>query len=345
VPRLTAAGVVPSIDVWRVAVMRPGELAGDPFAALGRAFFVRAEDLLDAEQGRPPALPELGAGEYFKHPEELASLFRHADDTALKPIIGTLMAIEHAVRVKDSYDREVKAALLLVVDQLDELFGAQIGEDVRARFAKLLGLLARSGRVWIIATLRADLFDRFLGQQVLKQLKEDGASYDLAPPDAAELAEIVRGPAAAADLVYETDSATGERLDERLLKDADRPDLLPLLQFTLNQLFEARETVDREARLTFTAYRALGGLECAVDNEAEAALQALGEAERARLPRLLRELAAPAQDGTVSAGRIGYDIRSVPMRMPPIARPRPSWCVPWWMRAFFCSLRAKAARR
>jgi tetratricopeptide (TPR) repeat protein len=201
----------------------------------------------------------------------------------------------------------------VVVDQLDELFGAQIGEDVRVRFAKLLGLLAGSGRVWIIAALRADLFDRFLGQPVLKQLKEEGASYDLAPPDAAELAEIVRGPAAAADLVYETDSATGERLDERLLKDADRPDLLPLLQFTLNQLFEARETVDREARLTFAAYRALGGLEGAVDKEAEAALQALGEAERARLPRLLRELAAPAQDRAVRAGRTGYDIRSVPI--------------------------------
>jgi len=34
VPRLTAAGVVPRIDVWRVAVMRPGELAGDPFGVL-----------------------------------------------------------------------------------------------------------------------------------------------------------------------------------------------------------------------------------------------------------------------------------------------------------------------
>ena len=33
-PRLTAPGVVPSIDVWRTAVMRPGELAGDLFARL-----------------------------------------------------------------------------------------------------------------------------------------------------------------------------------------------------------------------------------------------------------------------------------------------------------------------
>jgi eukaryotic-like serine/threonine-protein kinase len=310
VPRLTAAGVVPCIDVWRVAVMRPGELAGDPIASLARAMFVRTEDLPDVEQGCPQALPELSASD-FKRPEELAALLGHADDTALNPIVGTLIAVEHAAREKESYDREVRAALLLVVDQLDELFGAQIGEDVRRRFAKLLGLLARSGQVWVIATLRADLFDRFLGQLELKRLKDDGASYDLAPPDAAELAEIVRGPAAAADLVYETDRVTGERLDERLLKDADRPDLLPLLQFTLNQLFEARETADHELRLTFAAYRALGGLQGAVDKEAEVALQALEDAERARLPRLLRELAVPAQKGGVSSGHAGYDLQSV----------------------------------
>jgi tetratricopeptide (TPR) repeat protein len=308
VPRLTSSGVVPSVDAWRVAIMRPGELSGDPFAALARALFVRTEDLPGEEEGGPPALPELRASN-FKSAAELTALLGHADDTALKPIVGTLAAIEHAIRATDGYDREVKAALLLVVDQLDELFDAQIAADVRTRFAKLLVLLASSGRVWIIATLRADLFERFLNQPELKQLKGDGASYDLAPPDPAELAEIVRGPAAAADLVYETDSTTGERLDERLLKDAGRPDLLPLLQFTLNRLFEARETVDHEIRLTFAAYRALGGLEGAVDKEAEAALQALGEVERARLPRLLRELAAPTQDG--SAGRAGYDIRTV----------------------------------
>ena len=40
VPRLTAAGVVPSVDLWRVAVMRPAEIVGDPFAALARALLV-----------------------------------------------------------------------------------------------------------------------------------------------------------------------------------------------------------------------------------------------------------------------------------------------------------------
>ncbi len=312
VPRLTAAGVVPSVDVWRVAVMRPAEVLGDPFAALARSLLVADADLPEAEQGRPPALPELSASD-FPRADDLTALLAHADESALKPILSTFTGIEQTVRKKEGYERTVKVALLLVVDQLDELFGADIGNDMRARFAQLLGLLARSGRVWVIATLRADLFDHFLSQRDLKQLKDDGSSYDLAPPDAAALAEIVRAPAAAAGLVYETDTKTGERLDERLLGDAERADLLPLLQFTLNQLFEARERRDHGGQLTFAAYRALGGLEGAVEKEAEAAFARLGATEKARLPRLLRELVAPAGDSTKATGRAAFDIRPVPL--------------------------------
>ena len=312
VPRLTAAGVVPSVDIWRVAVMRPAEIVGDPFAALARALLVAESDLPEAEQGRPPALPELSASD-FPRADDLAALLAHADASAPKPILSTFSAIEQTAREKEGYGRAVKVALLLVVDQLDELFGADIGNDIRARFAQLLRLLARSGRVWVIATLRADLFDHFLSQKDLKQLKDDGSSYDLAPPDAAALAEIVRAPAAAAGLVYETDTKTGERLDERLLADAERADLLPLLQFTLNQLFEARERRDHGGQLTFAAYRALGGLEGAVEKEAEAAFARLGATEQARLPRLLRELVAPAGDATMTAARAAFDIRPVPL--------------------------------
>ena len=312
VPRLTAAGVVPSVDLWRVAVMRPAEIVGDPFAALARALLVAESDLPEAEQGRPPALPELSASD-FPRADDLAALLAHADASAPKPILSTFSAIEQTAREKEGYGRAVKVALLLVVDQLDELFGADIGNDIRARFAQLLRLLARSGRVWVIATLRADLFDHFLSQKDLKQLKDDGSSYDLAPPDAAALAEIVRAPAAAAGLVYESDTKTGERLDERLLADAERADLLPLLQFTLNQLFEARERRDHGGQLTFAAYRALGGLEGAVEKEAEAAFARLGATEQARLPRLLRELVAPAGDATVTAARAAFDIRPVPL--------------------------------
>ena len=144
--------------------------------------------------------------------------------------------------------------------------------------------------------------------------EDPGAADDLAPPGTPELAEIVRRPAEAAALVYETDARSGERLDDRLLADADRPDMLPLLQFTLQQLFDQRETVGDETRLTFAAYQSLGGLAGAIDKEAERAISPLDEAARERLPRLLRQLAAPAQvlDGSRDATRL--TVRSIPMQ-------------------------------
>jgi hypothetical protein len=39
----------------------------------------------------------------------------------------------------------------------------------------------------------------------------------------------------------------------------------------------------------------------------------LGDAERARLPRLLREPAASARDGGITAARAAFDIRAVPL--------------------------------
>ena len=71
------------------------------------------------------------------------------------------------------------------------------------------------------------------------------------------------------------------------MRDAERGDLLPLLQFTLNRLFEAREG----AQLTFAAYAELGGIEGAVDKEAENAISTLPLETQAKLGRLVRQLA------------------------------------------------------
>ena len=114
----------------------------------------------------------------FSRAADLAAQLAHADDTALKPLIGTLDAIARQLREGGGLCGDVTTALLLVIDQLDELFG--LAEETRTRFARLLNVLVRSQRVWIITTLRADLLDRFLAVPVLKQLKEDGASYDVA---------------------------------------------------------------------------------------------------------------------------------------------------------------------
>ena len=304
VPRLTAPGVVQAVDVWRVVVMRPSEGAS-PVAALAARLFDGPDDIKEEERGRPFALPELAEGDY-PNTEKLAGALAQDDDSAVQPILRALDKVEEAARTREGYDRPMNARLLLAADQLDELFAVQSPENAHTVFARLLARLIASGRVWIVATLRDELYSAFQKETSLHDLKEKGASLDVRSPGPAELVELVRGPAEAAGLSFEKNPGTGETLDERLLRDAERGDLLPLLQFTLNRLFEAREG----SRLTFAAYAALGGIEGAVDKEAESAIGALPLEAKAKLGRLLRQLAARSQGALAAAG---LDIRPVPL--------------------------------
>ena len=206
----------------------------------------------------------------------------------------------------------MRCDLALLIDQLEELFAASVSQEERTGFINLVAALVGTGRIWVVTTLRADFYARMLDQPALKKLKELGATYDLAPPGPVELAEIVRAPAEAAGLVYETDAATGERLDARLLRDADRPDMLPLVQLALSRLFEGRERVGDETRLRLKVYESLGGLKGIINEAGETALAALGEAEQAQLPRLLRRLAVPAHDQD-GRGQGALTIRAVPL--------------------------------
>jgi tetratricopeptide (TPR) repeat protein len=305
-PRLTTPGVVGAVDRWRVAVMRPGERKGEPVMALAQHLFDGVKDIPADEEGRPEAFPELGKSSH-NTPQLLAKALAAGDAAS---VVWALDQVAEAAREEEGYDRAVRADLLLIVDQLDELFAADVSEEERDGFAKAIAALVATGRVWVIATLRTDLYERLQQTPTLLQLKQEGAAYDLAPPGAAELAEIVRKPAEAAGLTFGRDETTGRTLDEQLLEDAGRPDMLPLVQFALQELFDRREVKGDETLLTFAAFSVIGGLDGAIDKRAEAALAGLGQAEQASLPRLLRQLALPARE---KGGATSLTIRSVPL--------------------------------
>src|ERR1019366_9079364 len=311
VPRLTTPGVIKEVDVERIAVMRPSDSSAGPFTALAAALMQNEADLPKDEEGRGPALPEIGQGD-SRTPAELACVLRHADAAAVKPIVNALSRVATSEHDRERYRRDVRCDLVLLIDQLEELFAASVSQEERSGFIDLVAAMVATGRIWVATTLRADFYARMLDQPALKKLKELGATYDLAPPGPVELAEIVRAPAEAAGLVFETDATSGERLDARLLRDADRPDMLPLVQLALSRLFEGRETVGGETRLPLKVYESLGGLKGIVNEAGETALASLGDAEKARLPRLLRQLAVPAhgQDGT---GASALTICGVPL--------------------------------
>lgn len=305
-PRLTTPGVVGAVDRWRVAMMRPGEHKGKPVLALAQRLFDGPKQIPSEEEGRPEALPELAKSSH-KTPQGLATALSAGDAAS---VTWVLENIAEEAKAKEGYDREVRVDLLLIVDQFDELFGDDVRQAERESFAKALSALVATGHVWVVATLRTDLYERLQQLPALLGLKQSGSAYDLAPPDAAKLAEIVRKPAEAAGLSFGRDEANGCSLDERLLVDAGRPDMLPLMQFALQELFDRREVTGAETLLTFAAYQEIGGLDGAIDKRAEAAVAARSKAEQESLPRLLRQLAVPARE----KGGVGtLTIRAVPL--------------------------------
>ncbi len=327
-PRLTAPGVVPSVDVWRTAVVRIGDDA-DPFHTLAKALYVKN----DEAGGFGAALPELqdGAQPTAAAFADLLAQGGGAEQRegapACAPIVAALTTIQSEEMQRRHSERDLCANLLLLIDQFENIFSGQITADQRAAFARLLFALCATGRVWAVATVRSDIYPRLIEARDFLALKDAGSTYDLAAPGPSELTEIVHKSAAAAGLVYEKDARTGKALDERILEDAQGDNMLPLLEFALQRLFEKRVDVAlapapgeppdarprREVRLTFDAYKKMNRLDGAINETAKAALGKLGDAEVAALPRLLRCLAAPVTDRK-SAGTApsGLTVRMVP---------------------------------
>src|SRR5208337_372663 len=143
------------------------------------------------------ALPELAQGD-FPTPPALTDHLRRGGEAAAQPVVRALARIGASAQRELHADQPLRAALVLLVDQLEELFAQAFGDDERAAFAESVKELVATGQVWGVATLRADFYELMLREPVLKALKEAGAGLDLGPPGAVELAEIVRAPAAAA---------------------------------------------------------------------------------------------------------------------------------------------------
>lgn len=209
--------------------------------------------------------------------------------------IGSPLAARDG-RKRGGFDCHQRANLLLLVDQLENIFGSGVTDDQRSAFARILFSLSSTRRIWVVSTLRSDLYHRMITPGGFITLKDAGADFDLAKPGEAELIEIVHKSGTATGLVYESNPQSGERLEDRILKDAKGENALPLLEFTLDRLFKDRSIVDGETRLTFAAYEAMGGLDGAIDQTAEHAVRQFGKRELAALPRLLRMLAAPVHD-------------------------------------------------
>ncbi|MDF3980462.1 winged helix-turn-helix domain-containing protein [Luteibacter sp. PPL201] len=182
--------------------------------------------------------------------------------------------------------RDARGTVLLAIDALEGLTALPAAEV--APMIDALDHLARSGLVLVVATCRNDFYPALMAMPTLRALKQDGGIYDLAPPTPGELAQIIRLPAYAADLRFGRDPQGERLLDDVLLDAACRATgSLPLLQYTLQALYEAR---DDDGTLGFAAYAALGGIEGALASRAERIHASLDARAAKTFPRLLHRL-------------------------------------------------------
>ncbi|MFI8302765.1 DNA-binding protein [Streptomyces sp. NPDC085927] len=182
---------------------------------------------------------------------------------------------------------------LLVVDQFEEVFTLCRDQAERTAFIDLL-LRARDpdSGLRVVIAVRADFYGRCAEHRELARALRE-ASVLVGPMNAAELRQVVVGPAKTAGLIVE------RALTARLVREVeDRPGGLPLLSHVLRETWLRRQG----RTLTEDAYRAAGGLDGAVAQTAEDVFTRLPPGQAALARPLLLRLIAPG-DGSPDTRR------------------------------------------
>jgi len=243
IPRLRN-GALPKSDEWFFLDMLPGE---NPLEELEAG-------LLSIAVNPPPSLLE-----------QLKS------DTH-----GLLRAVNR------SLPRDDDSELLLFIDQFEEAFTLVKDEAIRDHFLDSLyaAIVAPRSRLRVVATLRADFYDRPLQRANFGELLRDCTVLVL-PLNAEELEAAIREPAKQGGI--EVDPA----LVAEIITDVkDEPGALPLLQYALTELYERRQG----KVLTPTVYRMIGGALGALARRADEIYNALPESRQALTHQLFLRL-------------------------------------------------------
>ena len=198
--------------------------------------------------------------------EELAASLLSVSTAPLPGLVELLREDRHGLAEGVKWALPTPTSkLLLMIDQFEELFTQVEQESDRQQFLDLIlnAVKAEDSPVIIIATLRADFYDRPLLYQGFGELIRQRTELVL-PLNDEEIEETITGPAFRVGAVLE------EGLVETIIEDVrEQPGALPLLQYALTELFERREG----AMLTGKAYREIGGTLGALAKRAEEVFQ------------------------------------------------------------------------
>jgi WD40 repeat protein len=181
-----------------------------------------------------------------------------------------------------------EAGILLVVDQFEELLGHNAGQSADL-FCRLLTQVLRAPDCPLLAaiTLRSDFLGSLQTRPHLQELPYE--AIHLAPMPLADFTQVIEGPARIAGVEL------GAGLTQAMVADAATDDALPLLAFTLRELWDHH---GGDGRLTLEEYcDRLGGLKASVGRAAEGIFAAAGARAEAQLHRAFLSMVRVDEDG------------------------------------------------
>jgi len=186
--------------------------------------------------------------------------------------------------------------LLLVVDQLEELFTACTDTEERGRFVDAVTEAAHdeSGRAIIVVTIRADFYGHAAAFPALAQLLAENHAL-VGPMSAEEYRRAIEEPARVAG------ARIDPRLTDALIEEVlGEPGALPLLSTALLELWQHRE----RRTIPLDAHSRTGGVRGAVARLAENAYLGLSEDQQRLARGVMLRLAGPGEGDAVVRRRV-----------------------------------------
>ncbi|MCB8948358.1 MAG: SUMF1/EgtB/PvdO family nonheme iron enzyme [Ardenticatenaceae bacterium] len=179
-----------------------------------------------------------------------------------------------------------KVPAVLTIDQFEETFTLCHDDQERDAFIdNLLGLVnTRENRHVVILTMRTD-YESYLNKVPMFEAMFKQGLVRVTAMNASELHAAIEQPAQAIGLKFE------DGLIEALVREiVGEPAALPLLQFALLQLWDHRE----RNRITWDAYRRLGGVMRALASTADLLYNSMIPEEQNAAKRILLRLVRPS---------------------------------------------------
>ena len=220
--------------------------------------------------------------------EHLAAALGRVASTDVPDVVGALLSASRSLGAVVDELAPGNPGVLIVIDQLEELFTQTIDDAERRAFLRMLVDVAQTpdSTVRLVATLRADYFDRPLAYPGFDDAIH-GRTVALGAMSSDELADAVRLPASAVGVQIEPGVV------DRIVAEAElQPGALPLVQHTLSELFRTRTT----NTITVADLDEVGGVAGAIGRRAEQIYQSFDDRCRAAVQLVFLRLVSVTEE-------------------------------------------------